>query len=256
MTINKKTLLGFLVAFAIGCFVQAASAEKQNLAQIYMFTAKGGHEAQMYQAIKEHAEWRKAEGDPWVWMVYQTVTGNEIGKFIIRSGSHGWSCFDAYADFLAKGSVEWNKNVAPHIASSQSIIMSDKEKLEDWPTEPGMANLLDITWYDLKPGKMGDFFEAAEMYHKAIQENDRDAHYAFSKVESGAPIDRIVLAIPFANYSAMAGLEEPLGDFFKRVMSEEDLMTAGEKWNTSYEYVESYIIQFHPELSVLPDPEE
>ena len=253
MTIRRNIKWGLLVALALGCFTSTAIAGKQNLAQIYMFTAKSGHEAELYEAIKEHAEWRKAEGDPWVWTVYQTTTGSDTGKYIIRSGSHSWSCFDAYADFLAKGSVEWNKNVAQHIATSQSIIMGDHETLHDWPTEPGQTNLLNITWYDLKSGKMQDFFDLVTTYHEAIQEHDYDTHYSFSRVVSGDSGNRVVLALPFASYTDMEEPEENLWMFLKRILGEEKMKELGEEWADCVEASEGYIIQFHPELSVLPD---
>ena len=251
----KWNRLGLILAVCVGFAGPSLNAEEQNLAQVYFITAKKGHEAELYGKIKEHAEWRKEAGDPWAWSVYQTVTGSELGKYIIRSGNHGWSCWDAYEAFNAKGSAEWNEHVAPHVESTTALIMEDAG-IDDWPTEPDSANLIDVYWYDLKPGKMGEFFEAAEMYHQAIQENDYDTHYTFAKTVSGGPSSRVVLALPFANYAAMEGPEEDLGEFFSRVMDEEDLVTANEKWIGSIDYTEGYIIRFHPELSVLPDPEE
>ncbi|NDV61433.1 hypothetical protein G0Q06_03115 [Puniceicoccales bacterium CK1056] len=252
---GKWNRLGLIMAVCIGFVSQILNAEEQNLAQVYFITAKMGHEADLYEKIKEHAAWRKEAGDPWAWSVYQTVTGSELGKYVIRSGNHGWSCWDAYEEFNATASAEWNEHVAPHVGSTTSLIMEDAG-IADWPTEPGSANLIDVYWYDLKPGTMEAFFESAKMYHKAIQENDRDVHYSFAKTVSGGPSNRIVLALPFANYAAMEGPDEDLREFFARVMDEEDLKTAGEKWIGSIDSTEGYIIRFHPELSVLPDHEE
>ena len=92
---KTKTLATLLVALLLGLASQNAWAQQNNLARIYFIEAKVGMAAGFETALKQHAEWRKEQGDPWSWFVWQVVNGENLGSFVIRSGDHAWGDFDA-----------------------------------------------------------------------------------------------------------------------------------------------------------------
>ena len=146
---NKKLLLGLLAAFWLSLISQSLFAQANNLAKIYFVNVKSGHDTEFVAALKEHVEWRKQAGDPWTWLVYQIVNGKNLGDFVIRSSGHSWADLDSYEEFLAKGAVEFNKNVGPHIKSISNAITAGDTTNFNWYPNNDDVNL--ISGYHISP---------------------------------------------------------------------------------------------------------
>ena len=168
----KKLFVGLFAALWLSLISQSLFAQASNLARLYFVEAKPGHEAQLETAIKEHAQWRKQAGDPWIWIVHQVVNGGNLGSFAIRSGDHSWADFDSYEEFGIKGTTEWNKNVVPHVGSVSNVITSVDTTNFNWPSNFEEVNLISVTTYHLKPGHGRAFTEAVNKYHTAITEHN------------------------------------------------------------------------------------
>ncbi len=250
---NKKLFLALLVAFCLGLLSQTLIAQSNNLARIYFVKVKAGHGAEFAAALKEHAAWRKQAGDPWTWVVHQVVNGNYLGDYLIRSGGHNWSDFDDYEDFLRKSGVEFNKTVGPHIKDVTNAITAVDTVNVDWPENPNDVNLISVITYHLKPGQGSAFWQAANKFHKAIQENNRDVHYAFSWNVNGGKGPIVSLVLPFKNWADMQGPEESLRDFIKRVLGEEEANKLFIDFSDTYTLTETMILRVRPDLSVIHD---
>ncbi len=249
----KKTLIGL---FALGCislFGQEAQAQMNNLARMYFVTATPGHGAQLETAIKEHAQWRKQSGDPWTWMVYQIVSGEHLGDFVIRSGDHSWADFDAYdAGFGTKGGAHWEEHVMPHVASITGTINVVDTTNVRWPEDQSKINLLAVYTYHLKPGKEQAFTQAVGKIHKAIVEHKYPTYYGFDWTAIGPGGQTVSLVLPFENWAAMQGPEEELGAFLVRAMGQEEAMKTFEQFDSTYHASESMVVLLRRDLSVLP----
>ncbi|UCH66472.1 MAG: hypothetical protein JSW63_04910 [Ignavibacterium sp.] len=250
---NKKMFLVLLSAFCLGLLSQNLIAQQNNLARMYYVKVKSGHGAEFAAALKEHSAWRKQAGDPWTWIVYQVANGKHLGHYLIRSGGHTWADFDDYEEFLRKGGVEFNKTVGPHIKSVSNVITAVDTVNIDWPENWQDVNLISLITYDLKPGHGPAFWQAANKYHNAIQEHNRDAHYAFGWNVNGGSGPRVSLALPFMNWADMQGPDETMRDFMRRVMGEEEADKLFMEFNDTYTSTESMILRVRYDLSVMPD---
>jgi hypothetical protein len=123
----------------------------------------------------------------------------------------------------------------------------------DWPENPDDVNLISVITYHLKPGHGPAFWQAANKYHKAIQEHNRDAHYAFAWNVNGGSGPLVHLALPFKNWADMQGPDESLRDFMKRVMGEEEANQLYMDFNGTYTSTESMILRVRRDLSVIHD---
>ncbi len=250
---NKKLLVGLFAAFWMSLISQSLFAQANNLAKIYFLKVKSGHDVEFVAALKEHAEWRKQAGDPWTWYVYQIVNGKNLGDFVIRSSGHSWADLDSYEEFLAKGAVEFNKNVGPQIKSISNAITAGDTTNFNWYPNSNDVNLISVTTYHLKPGQGRAFTQAVNKYHTAIKENNRETYYAFAWTVNGGPGPRVTLVLPYKNWAEMQGPDESLRAFMVRILGSEEAQQLSDEFNSTYNSLESSVLRVRRDLSVLPD---
>ena len=158
---RTQTPATLLIALVLGFAGQDAWAQDNNLARVYFMDAKTGMQAGLETALKQPAEWRKAQGDPWTWNVMQVVNGEHLGRFIARSGGHSWGDFDEYdMEFGEKASVHFNATVAPLLESATSAITSVDTTNINWHPNNDAVNLISVTTFHLKPGNGQAFTQA------------------------------------------------------------------------------------------------
>lgn len=250
---NTKTLIALLAALLLGLVSQNVRAQADNnLARIYYVDVKAGHGAEFEAALQKHAQWRKQQGDPWAWMVFQVVNGENLGDFYIRSGDHAWKDFDDYAEFSAKGGADFNTNVTPHIESISSLMTAVDMENSNWPQDDRPLNLFSVTTFHLKPGQGPVFNQAVSKAMGVIKEHNRPGYVGFERVVNGLNSDAVFLVEPYENWAAMQGPEEDLGAFLIRILGQEDAMKLFQQFDSTYDELESQVLMLRPELSVLP----
>jgi hypothetical protein len=250
---NKKMFLTLIVAFCLGLLSQNLFAQSNNLARLFFLKVKSGHGAEFAAALKEHAAWRKQAGDPWTWIVHQVVNGKNLGDYVIRSGGHNWADLDSYEEFSSKAAPQFYKTVGPHLKNVSNFITAGDTVNVNWPQNPADVNLISIIQYHLKPGHGPAFAQAVNKYHTAIQENNREAYYAFIWNVNGGSGPSVTLALPYKNWSDMQGPEESLRAFMQRVLGEEEAKKLYMEFNGTFTSTESMIVRVRRDLSVLPD---
>ena len=250
---KTKTLGTLLVALLLGLVSQNVLAQENNLARMYYMDAKTGMEAGLETALKQHAEWRKEQGDPWTWTVLQVVNGEHLGRFMARSGNHAWGDFDAYdTGFGPKADIHFNATVAPLIESASSAITSVDTTNVNWHPNNDAVNLISVTTFHLKPGQGEAFTQAINKLHTAIVEHNYPAYHAFEWNVNGAAGQAVSLILPYENWAAMEGPEEPFFAFMARVMGPEEIQKTFAAIDDTYHKQESFVLLQRRDLSVLP----
>ena len=250
---KTQTLVTLLVALLLSLAGQDAWAQDNNLARIYEVKAQSGHAAELEAAIQAHAAWRKEQGDPWYWQVFQVVNGDNLGNIFIRSGDHTWGDFDAYdGGFGQQGSAHWQANVMSHVESITSMITASHADYHQLPEDMSVFNLFSVTFYHVKPGYGDDFMEAVGLFHDAVKKTDWPVHYAWVSTVNGGEGPANILVLPYENWAAMAGPEKSLGAMMNEVYGEY-ASNAFEQFGSSHYATESSILLFRPDLSVLPN---
>ena len=248
---KKRTLLiSLMVVFMFGLTANALFAQSKNLAKVYYVKVKAGESGAFQTALKQHAQWRMDNGDPWSWNIYQVINGKNMGDFIIRSGGHSWADFDSYQDFNAKGSAEFGKNVSPYIESITSNINAMDTTNVNWYPNNDEVNLVQVYAYKLKPGQGTAFYKAISEYGKAIKKENRKDYYGLIWSVNGGSELVAELVFPYKNWAEMEGPKEQWRDFTKRVLGEEKAKMVHDEFTNSYSDVYGFIVQLRRDLSV------
>ncbi len=226
-------------------------AQDNNLARMYLVTPKQGMAAQFETALRDHAGWRAANGDPWTWNVYAAETGDDLGVFVIRSGNHSWADFDAYdASFAMQGLVHWNATVAPLVGTISSGIWAMDVENSSLPAEPMQPAFVNVTTFHLRPGMEQQFIEMVNQASEILKGHGWTNFLWESPVSGGGPGPTIDLATLHPNWADMA---EPDPDFATIMIQEMGQDGFGE-WMSglgeTYRGVESMTVRHRPDMSV------
>jgi len=251
MKVFRNTLLALVAALAV-LGPTRVQAQAHNVAMVYRFTPAAGKTAAFEKALASHAAWRKQAGDPWSWSVYQVITGEHAGSYMIRSGGHTWADLDAYdAGFGPKGSARFQANVEPLVGSWTSMVTVGDTAHERLPqTDDGYA-MISLSFYSVKPGH-GDQFEAAvEAVQKAIVDQKAPFHYAWFNVLDSGLGGVQGLAVFHKDWVGFQEQHPNLGEVMNQEYGQAMARQISDEFSGSYSHVVSQIMRARPDLSVM-----
>jgi hypothetical protein len=230
-----------------------AFAQDTTVAVVYTIKPKNGMGQALATAIRQHSEWRKAQGDPWTWIVYEVVNGPNIGTFIGRSGSHRWSDFDDYAEFSQKATLHFQAVAGPVIDSVGSSMTTINTNVTRWPADALAPTLLNVATYHLKPGQGPVFNEAVQKFHDAIVERDFPAYYSVVNLVNGGPGPRITIVGGLEGFAGMQAPDPTLQALMVDVYGAEETKRINEQFTSAVTGWETSLIVPRLDLSVVPN---
>jgi hypothetical protein len=246
-----------LVAAGLALTAGSALAQANDLTREYVVKAKPGMAAQLEAAIRAHAQWRKANHDPWTWTVYTPETGADLGTFVIRSGDHTWADFDAYdKGFVPQGLTQWTANVMPLVENmSSEIDMTLADSLNQLPPTGTAISLVNVTAFHLRPGMEPQFVRLAAQAVKVLKAAKYPGYWVWEIPVSGGPESGPVIYLGGLN-EHWASMQDPSPDF-AQVMTKALGQDGFAKWNASLnetlQGTGGATYRFRPDLSGLPN---
>lgn len=242
-----KILSFILAALVLALLPQGAHA--QDLARVYTVSPKEG--ADLEAAIREHAEWREQNGDPWTWGVYQVVNGENLGDFVIRSGGHSWADFDAYdqSEFAEAAGAHYESTMGPAVGSISNMITVADTAHQRLPESFENIQLYSVITWHLDPERTQDFEEAIDQIHDAIVQTGWPVHYSFVSPVNGTGGPRRSLVLFYEDWAAFEGPETTFDEMMGEVYGD-GAAAIFEKFSGSFRWEESFVLRIRPDLSV------
>lgn len=192
-------------------FVALAGAPlqaQQTIARSYSIIPMDGMSAQFEAALKQHIEWRVANGDPWNWGVSVVEVGAGLGEYSLRSAGHTWADLDAYdADFGPRGLQHWMATVAPVVESVSSTITTTDEALSNRAPQSRTTAFVTITRFHIRPDRQAQFEEAIAVGTQALKDHDWPGYWLWTTPMAGphrGPYKDVV-----ALHTSWADMQEP-----------------------------------------------
>ncbi len=249
---NKRNwVFGIMLTLCLGWILPGLSAQEMenNFGMVYIVEGYPDKIDELYEAIKDHAEWREDHGDPWSWDVYQVVVGEGLTNFEIVSFGHNLEDFDAYQEFLDKGSEKWREDVMPYISKITNLISMLHWDCTNWPE--GTANdYVMIMDFLVKPGQQWKLKDSFMQVHKTMMEEEHPVHYSFHTNFAGGDREVATIAIPASSYAELAGPDESVWDLMVRVHGEDKAGEVFGDMDSSSVKKEIYILKKLPDLCV------
>ena len=189
-----------------------------EIAYLHLNRVKSGMTTQYEATRKRHWLWHKKLGDTWSFHVWQIVSGDATGAYIVSSFGHTWKEVDE-SDRLLAGDEDPGASVEPYLDSESESYYRYLSDLSLAPQNFSPAPKLAVTRLLLKPEGINDFVDGV----KKIKEGIRKTNYPLAgslrwyQLVSGGEGPQFLLLSDRANWAAF----EPPTDKTLDAMMEE-----------------------------------
>jgi len=248
----------YLLALGIGLLAAvsaAAQAPSGNIAAVESQVPKTGMTPQYEQGRKQKADWHKQQKDPQPLYVFETMSGDNTGTYLVaRLGQH-WADFDKPAIPDQADTEEFNKVVGNYVQSISARYYEFLPKLSNpASSSTGPSKLTELITFRIRRDKAADFRSSLAKVAEAVQKTKWPVHYEFYELVNGGNLGTFVLAEPHANW---ADFEEqpnikPFHDMLREAFGPGEGDSVYERVEGAIESEYTEILQFRPELSYIP----
>ena len=245
-------------AFGIGLLAAvsvAAQAPAGNLASVESQVPKTGMTQQYKQGRKQKADWHKQQKDPQPLEVFETMSGDNTGTYLVgRFGQH-WADFDKPAIPDQADTDEFNKVIGNYVQSVADRYYESLPKLSNPdPSATGPAQFTELATFRIRRDKIDEFRAALAKVAEAVQKTKWPVHYEFYQLVNGGYVGTFVLAEPHANW---AGFEEqpnvkPFHDMLRDAFGPAEGDSVYDRIEGAIESESTEIVKFRPDLSYIP----
>ena len=237
---------------ALGLTLAPGQLTAQNIAQVWTLKPAPGPVADFEAALKQHIEWRVANGETWNWNTYQIVTGPNQGDYVVRSGGHAWTDFDEYdAGFGPEGGVNYGATVLGLTESASMTVSAEDTTKTRLPEDLDEYNLFNVITWTLAPGGGAAFNEAVDKYHAAITEADAPLYYVFVNPIAGTTGPSITGVFFEKNWAGFGPSDPTMGDIMTAKYGEDGFAAIQEQLNSAIVSSESQILRIRRDLSIV-----
>jgi hypothetical protein len=250
--IAKKLLC--VAAVMLTAAVSSYAQEKPNtIAAIEFQTPKNGMVKQYEEGRKQKAAWHKQQNDTQALYVFQTLTGEDTGSYLVARFDQHWTDFDKPSVPDSADLEQYQKLIGGAV---EKLTASYYEDLPKWsnPSTDMNAKYTEVITFHIHYGKGDDFRSAVMRIHEAHEKMKSPFHYSWHHLVDGGPGGVYVLTIDHANWASFEDdpAVKPLRDDLRGAFGEQEAMSVIERLNASIESTYSEIIQFRPDLSYIP----
>ncbi|MGB0034151.1 MAG: hypothetical protein WBP79_01600 [Candidatus Acidiferrales bacterium] len=238
----------------LAAFSVSAQSQPGNIAALEFQTPKNGMTKQYEEGRKQKVEWHKQQKDSQPLMVYETISGDSAGSYVIaRFGQH-WSDFDKPSVPDAADLEEYNKAIAPYVQSLVPRYYEFLSKVSNPPPPGAHDRFASVTNFRVRYGHGDDFRAVLNRMSDAAQKTKWPLRYEWFRLANGGPGGTFVLVIPRANWAAFEDNPDvkPFRDMLREAFGEAEAQELIGRLDTSVEGTYSDIVEFRPDLSYIP----
>ncbi len=225
-----------------------------TVAALEFQTPKNGMVKQYEDGRKQKAEWHKQQKDSQPLYVWQVISGEHTGSYVVGRLDQHWADFDKPSVPEQADLDQYNKVIG---ASVQSLIAQYYEYLPK-VSSPGNTKptdkLSEINVYKVRAGHDSDFNSAMTRVAEAIQKTKWPVSYLWLALANGGQSGTYVLVIPHTKWADFG--DKPDAKPFRQMLADafgpEEADSITKRFDSSIESVTSEIDEFRPDLSYLP----
>jgi hypothetical protein len=252
MNVNKlASTLGITLLAAVSGLAQEKPG---NIAALEFQTPKNGMVKQYEEGRKQKAEWHKQQKDTQPLYVWEIVSGEQTGTYIVGRLDQHWADFDKPSVPDQADIDQYNKVIG---ASVQSLIIRYYEYLPK-VSNPGEGKPTDkfseINIYHVRPGKEDEFNSALDRAHEGIEKTKWSTSYTWLTLANGGPAGTYVLILNHKTWADFQGKPDakPFLQMLIDAFGTAEADSIRKRFDASIDSVTTEIDKFRPDLSYLP----
>jgi hypothetical protein len=241
----------------IACSLGAQDQDKSKpgtLASIEFQRVKNTNVPQYEAGRKQKAAWHKQQNDPLPLLVWETISGDDTGTFLVGQFNQHWADYDKPVVSADADKAEFQKVVGPYVESFTTRYYNYMPKVSNETSDPTPAKFSEVVTYQVRYGKDSDFRSGIERVHEAAIKTKWPVNYGFYELVNGGTGGTFVLALPHKSWADFEGNPDtkPFRDMLKDAFGQAEADSIIDRFDRSVERETSEIIQFRPDLSYMP----
>jgi hypothetical protein len=244
---RKFASLVVLLLFAVSALAQSSP---QVVSEVHITSPKAGMTAQWEAGRKKHSDFHAAQKDTWSIYIWQILTGERTGSYMMASPGHNWKDFDARDAFNKLDGPDVAKNMNPYTEGSSTAyyVYRDDLSLTKPPSPP--AKMRTTATYTVIPEHLNDFIDAVKKINAAIQKTNYPAKPSrWYSLANGGEAPTFVLVTDRAGYGDLEPTEKKLEDALKEAYGD---ASALDQLRRSCKRIMSEMSVFRADLSYMP----
>jgi hypothetical protein len=250
---RKHWLSAWGIVLWVACSLWAQE-KPGTVAALEFQKPKNGMVPQYEAGRKQKAAWHKQQNDPLPLFVWETLSGDNTGTYIVgRLGQH-WADFDKPAIPDETDLAEFQKAVGAYVDSVTARYYEYMPKISN-PTDAKMpAKFAEIFTFYVRYGKESDFRSAIGRVYDAGLKTKWPVNYEWYELANGGATGVYVLVLPRNSWADFEDKPDvkPFRDMLKDAFGQAEADSILDRIDGSVQKETSEIIHFHPELSYLP----
>ena len=251
---RTRTLVSAFGVMLFAAVSVVAQDKPGTLAALEFQKPKNGMVKQYEDGRKQKATWHKQQKDPQPLLVWETLSGDNTGTYIVgRLGQH-WSDFDKPAIPDQADLDEFQKVVGNYVDSIVGRYYDFMPKISNADTSGTPPKFDEIVTFHVRYGKGSDFRSAITRVYDAGQKTKWPVHYEWYVLANGGDTGTWVLVLPRANWADFEDKPDvkPFREMLKDAFGQAEADSIVDRIDMSVSSETSEIIQFRPDLSYLP----
>ena len=241
-----------VVALVLAISPSPAQAAEGTIARIATWDAKPGMKEEMEKGIKKHMEWHRKQNDSWDWFTWETVTGENTGRYGGGTFDHQWADFDTPSVPEEEDRADADATVFPYIENTEIRFYSLIRDVSR-PDEGGDGVAMNsVITFQVRAGRDRQFNHLIKKFHEAIGKTEWPVRYSWFALVNGGRGGQYVLVLPRGKWADFAPLETPFEQMLEEAYGRVEADSILEAWGKVIEESVSEIVSSRPDLSYVP----
>ncbi len=252
-TMKRNHLLSAVGIVLFAACSLAAQQMPGTVAGIEFQKPKNGMVPQYEAGRKQKAAWHKEHNDPKPLLVWEILSGDSTGTFIVGRFGQTWADMDKPAISDEADMAEYQKAIGTYVESMVARYYDFMPKISNINADATPPKFSEILIFQTRYGKESDFRSAINRVYDASQKTKWPVNYGWYELVNGGQAGEFVLSLPRKSWADFAEPEvKPFRDMLKEAFGQAEADSIVDRIDHSVEKETSEIIQFRPDLSYLP----
>ena len=243
------------IILLVACSLAAQDRDKPGtLASIEFQKIKSGMVPQYEAGRKQKIAWHKQQNDPLPLLVWETMSGDQTGAFIVGRFDQHWADYDKPAVTDEADLAEFQKVMGSYVDSVVLRYYDAMPKISSESNDPTPAKFSEIITFQARPGKESDFRSAIERISDGAKKTKWPIDYRWYRLVNGGTSGTFVLVLPHKNWADFEDKPEvkTYREMLKEAFGQAEADSIVDRLDRSIERETSDIIKFRGDLSYMP----
>ncbi len=251
---RTRTVLSVSIFTLLATLAVAAQSTPTVLAALEFQKPKNGMVNQYEEGRKQKAAWHKQQNDSQALYVWETLTGDDTGTYIVGRLNQHWADFDKPSVPEQSDLEEYNKAIGAYVESVTARYYALLPKVSNPGQSTPTDKFAEVVTFHVKYGKGSEFQSAIARVTEAAQKTKWPVDYIWYSLASGGDTGTYVLVIPHKSWTDFEDKPDtkPFRDMLKDAYGQSQADSIVDWIDESVNSETASIIQFRPDLSYLP----